>query len=270
LYFYSENRKLFKEKLKKLIKKSNWELLLELTRANFKERDHNSLLGILWSFLGPVALTAVMYVVFKTHFGTTMRAYPLYLLIGVNCVGFFVTATSYILKILVTNRSFILDSTVPREAVITASFAVHAVKFLIETALCVIISLVIGLLPVRFLWLGIPLIVSFSALVLGVGLFLSVFFIFTADIEHLWTLTTRLIFFATPIFFSLESLSRNVRNAVFFLNPVAPFLISLREIIMGPDFHSGSYLYSLILGFVVFFAGYGTFALAENSIAEKV
>ena len=67
--FRDNIRKKYREKIGALFTKSNWHLLVELVRANLKVYDHNCVIGILWSLLGPVMLLAIMYSVFKMHFG---------------------------------------------------------------------------------------------------------------------------------------------------------------------------------------------------------
>jgi len=66
----------------------------------------------------PSVMLGVMWIVFGAHFGRGVAAYPLYLLVGIVTVGFFLTATRYLMTLFQTNRSVLLDSTVPRETLI--------------------------------------------------------------------------------------------------------------------------------------------------------
>ncbi|MCM8781788.1 MAG: hypothetical protein NC828_01890, partial [Candidatus Omnitrophica bacterium] len=68
-----------KNKTARLFTKANWDILTELIRANLKVRDYNSILGVLWSLLGPLVTLVVLYFIFRTRFGQGIKAYPLYL-----------------------------------------------------------------------------------------------------------------------------------------------------------------------------------------------
>jgi len=248
----------------------NRDLFFELTKVNLKVSDQNSALGILWSFLGPASLLAVMYFIFGTRFGREIRAYPLYLLTGIVCTAFFTSVAGYMVKILSGNRSLIVNSVVPREFFIAASFFNHALKFTVEIVICVLIGAFCGVLNTARLWFILPLFLSFLAMVLGIGLILSVFYVFARDVEHIWMLVSRIVFFATPVFYSLDGLPPALRTLIYYGNPLTPFLISFRGVLMGTDFGMGAYAHGLLLGPACFAAGYAGFKVFENAVAEKV
>ena len=194
-------------RLRALFNRSNRNLLSELIRANFKAVDYNSLLGISWSFIGPAAMLLMLYLIFNRNFGADIPAYPLYLLIGVVCVNFFVTVTSDMTGILLNNREIILNSTIPEEILLVSNLYVHVHKFVIELAVCLILSGLCGFFSWSTAILLIPLLISYAAFVFSIGFMLSLAFCFVRDVQHLWTLISRLIFFATPVFYSLDAVS---------------------------------------------------------------
>ncbi len=265
----------FLEKLKKradrLFTKSNWNLLVELSRANFMVRDHNSVLGVFWSFLAPLSLLAVMYFVFRIRFGQEITTYPLYLLIGIIFISFFVTATTYIIKIFFTNRDVVLNSTVPREILIVSNLSIHTYKFIIELILCWVLTIFFGVFAWRSLLLLLPLLIAYMAFVLGVGLIISLVYCFARDIEHIWMIVSRLLFFATPIFYSLDSISSPLaRRIIYWGNPLTPFLISFQGIFMKiGSVYIVAYAHSLLLGGGFFILGYYAFIILENTALEQ-
>ena len=114
------------KRLKKFFDKENLNVLLELTRANIKVTDHQSIFGVLWSLLGPLALLFVMFLIFRDRFGHDQPAYLLYLLIGIVCVNFFVTTTMYLVRILAVNREFLLNAMVMRESFVLSHLFVFS------------------------------------------------------------------------------------------------------------------------------------------------
>jgi ABC-type polysaccharide/polyol phosphate export permease len=178
--------KRLKGRIKKLFTGANWNLLREMTRAEFRLSDHNSILGVLWSLINPVLTLAVMYFIFRDRFGKTIHTYQLYLLIGISCVNFFIAATASLVKVFPDNRGFILNTTAPREIVILAKLFIHTYKFIIELALCLALSLYCGVFSSAGLLAALPLLLSYIALVLSFGLILSVSYCFVSDIGHIW------------------------------------------------------------------------------------
>lgn len=247
----------------------NRALFVELVRAAFKNTDHNSVAGALWSLLAPFAMLTALYLVFRERFGEELRAYPLYLLLGIAVVNYFATATRLLITILFANRPMLLNTTVPRETVILSQVAFHGYKFLVEMVLCALLAVHYG----TFTWHGVlaaaPLLLAFVALVTGVGMIGAVLFSFARDVEHIWTLVTHLLMFVTPVFYDLDTLSAPARFIIYWLNPLTPFLVALRGALIGPPAHPGVYAHALIIGTVALVCGYAAFLSAESAAMER-
>src|SRR5262245_3260411 len=92
-------RRRLRQRAARLFTASNANVLRELASANLELSDHNSILGALWGLLGPILMLGVLWIVFGSLFGRGIAAYPLYLLIGIVTVGFFLTATRYLMTL---------------------------------------------------------------------------------------------------------------------------------------------------------------------------
>ncbi len=259
----------FKLRIKKLFTKKQFFLLRELIRANFMVTDHNSFLGIFWSFLGPLTLLVAMYFIFRVNFGSSIQAYPLFLLIGVVLVNFFITSTLYSTKMLVLNREFVLNTITPRETLILSGVAIYAYKFLIELAFCYLLGIFYKLFSWGNLLLLFPLLIACIGLAIGISFIFSLLYCLARDTEHIWTIMSRLLLFATPVFYKLEIFSSPIREGIYWLNPLTPFLISFREIIMAQkSINIFIYIHSLCLGVFFFILGYLVFIKFEAMAVE--
>src|SRR5262245_52813440 len=103
-------RRRLHQRAARLFTRSNANLLRELAVANLRLSDHNSILGALWGLLAPMLMLCVLWIVFRSRFGREVAAYPLYLLVGIVTVGFFLTATRYLMTVFQSHRSLLLDS----------------------------------------------------------------------------------------------------------------------------------------------------------------
>lgn len=247
----------------------NRALFVELVRSAFRQTDHNSVAGALWSLLAPFAMLTALYLVFRDRFGEELFAYPLYLLLGIAVVSYFATATRLLITLLFANRPLLLNTTVPRETVILSQVAFHGYKFMVEMVLCALLALHYG----TFTWSGmlgvVPLLVAFFALVTGIGMIGAVVFSFARDVEHIWTLVTHLLMFVTPVFYGLETLSAPARFVIYWMNPLTPFLIALRGAMIGPPVSAGIYAHALLIGTVALVGGYAAFLWAESAAMER-
>lgn len=247
----------------------NRALFVELVRSYFKVTDHNSVAGALWSLIAPFAMLTALYLVFRERFGEELRAYPLYLLLGISLVSYFATTTRLLIAILFTNRALLLNTAVPRETVILSQVAFHGYKLLVELVLCTLLAAYYGTLSGQALLAALPLLLSFLALVTGVGMLGAVLYSFARDVEHIWTLVTHLLMFVTPVFYGLDSLSAPARFVIYWLNPLTPFLVALRGLFIGPPAGPGVYAHALAIGTLVLVAGYAAFLSAESAALER-
>lgn len=258
---------------RRLARLATWEhahLFAELSRAAMRAGDHNSMLGAAWSLLSPFVMLLALYLVFRNRFGSEVEAYPLYLLIGISLVNYFVTATRFLISILFGHRPLLLNTTVPRETVIASQLAVHSSKLLIEMAICGVFSLAYGLFSFWAALAAIPLILAFMALTAGVGLILALIHCFARDVEHIWSLISRLLLFVTPVFYTLDGLPPLAHLLVAWLNPLTPFLVSLRWLLIeGSPPEPLAYAYATALAFVVLAIGYAAFLRLEGTALER-
>lgn len=248
----------------------NRSTIVELTRAKFKARDHNSVLGVSGSLMGPLVLTLAMYLIFRARFGHRIEHYPLYLLLGVSTVSFFISSSTNITSIFVTSRRLVLNSMVLRESLIVSSLIVAAYKFIAELIVCCGLSLFFGVFSWKSLLLLLPLLVGYLAFILGVVLILSLLYCYLRDVGYVWLVVTRLLFFITPIFYTLDSVSPLVRGIVYWFNPLTPFLISFQRIFLNMgNVDMGVYIHSIVLGVAFFILGYSFFIVFEQPALEK-
>ncbi|MCX6554441.1 MAG: ABC transporter permease [Candidatus Aminicenantes bacterium] len=260
----------FASRCKRLTRPLNRTILLELVRANIKASDYHSFLGGLWSLIGTTVMLVSFYYVFSKHFGRGIAGYPLYLLSGIILVNFFITATSYLLKVLSFNRDIALNSTIPRENLVLATISINAWKFAIELAICTMISVIYGFYAWRSALLFIPILLSFLALVLGVGLALSLSFCFARDVEHVWAIFSRLFLFVTPVFYTVESMSPTMRLLISYLNPLTPYLKALRAIFMkGGMLEVSVLLHCVFMGTATLGASYLIFLRWEGEALDR-
>lgn len=256
-------------RLRTCLQPANRALLVEMIRSTFKVTDHNSIMGALWGLIAPFAMLVALYLIFRNRFGEELRAYPLYLLLGITFVNYFATTTRFLIAVLQLNRALLLDTSVPRETVFLSQVGFHSYKLLVEIGFCALLAVHYGTFSWTSLLASLPIVVAFVAFVLGVGLLGAIAHSFARDIEHLWALLSRVLLFVTPVFYSLESLSAPARFVITWLNPLTPFLTAMRGFLIGPPAGAGVYLHAMVVGFGVLTLGYATYLALESVAVER-
>ena len=96
-----------------------WDLLTVLTERMLRARYRGSILGILWSLMNPLLMTAVYTAVFgyafRQYYAGSMLHYALVVFIGLTVIQFFSGSTSQALSSIVVNSGLLNKIRVPME-----------------------------------------------------------------------------------------------------------------------------------------------------------
>jgi ABC-type polysaccharide/polyol phosphate export permease len=158
-----------------------------------------------------------------------------------------------------------------RETVILASAVPHIYKLLIELGVCIVIAMWTKMLTISDIFFLIPLSVSFIMMTLGVGIVVMVGFNILRDVAHAWGLIARLLFFLTPVFYSLSDINPRVATLQYWVNPLTPFICAFRDIfLVDGKFLGGVYAHCLFQGPLFLGLAYIIFLTLERKIDECV
>ena len=251
-------------------------LLGELVSKNIKLQYRNSVLGVLWTFLQPLLTMIVLAFVFSNLFGRNSAEvvnYPVYLLSGRLLHQFFVQSTKKAMKSIRSNTSIIKKVYVPKYIYPLSGILSNFVTFLISLLVLVGVMIfynVIGKDPIAVSWQIIfaivPVIVLFF-LSLGVGMILATLDVFFKDVENLYDIFTLLLFYLTPIVYTVDKLNYPMDSLIIKLlklNPLYGIVEAFRAcVIHGTELmayldiyallYSGAFaLVCLIVGLIMF------------------
>jgi ABC-type polysaccharide/polyol phosphate export permease len=232
--------------------------------------DQSTGLGYLWSFLHPLLMLAVLWAFFSHRVGQGVPHYPIYLLIGLVQFTHFSKSLSSAMRVLHQMRSLAVNVIFPKDVLVYSALLANLPEFLISMALTVILAFVSGVPPTAAM-LALPLVLLLHlSLVLWASLFLSMTFVFVRDLDHLFEVGMRILFFITPVFFSLDILPPRVRQMAL-LNPLAHAIGYTRTLLLDGRLPSLEQLaafgaINLALGYVALIA----FRRAEPALLERL
>lgn len=210
------------------------ELLYFFTWRDIKVRYKQTVIGVAWAVLQPLA----MMTVFTLFFGKLARVpsegvpYPIFAFVGLLPWQVFSRTISESTNSLVTDQRLITRVFFPRLLVPTAVTLAALVDFVISMGLLVLLMYFYGIIPgIEILWL--PLFVALMLItVLGMGYWLSALNVEYRDIMYTVPFLTQLWLFLTPVVYP-SSLVPEKWRAFYGLNPMTGVVEGFRWCLLG-------------------------------------
>lgn len=223
-------------------------LLSELVHKNIKLQYRDSFLGMLWTFLQPLLTMIVLAFVFNNLFGrdsSKVVNYPVYLLCGRLLYEFFSTSTKRAMRSIRSRAGMIKKVYVPKYIYPLSTVLSTFVTFLISLSVLVVVILffnIANIHPIHITWkivfAVIPIIILFF-FSLGVGMILATLSVFFRDIENIYDVLTTLLFYLTPIVYTIDRLgfeAGSIELKLLKLNPLYGIIDMFRAcVIWGGD-----------------------------------
>lgn len=210
------------------------ELLAQFVSTDFKLRYKNSYLGIVWIILKPLALFGVIYVIWSNLF-VMDESYRMGLLLGIILMNLFSEAVLMGLTSMMNKAGIILKIKFPREVVVYSSVIISFLDFLFNMVVFLIFTI---FTPINTNFLGLLLfflcVLSIFILTLGLSQFLSIIFIKLRDIHNLMIVILQLIFWMTPVYYTLDMLPENLQRYIR-LNPLTTIITYARKGLITAD-----------------------------------
>ncbi len=224
------------QRSKLVISKRNRSLVSELVRSDFKLRYQGSVLGYLWSLLRPLMLFGVLYIVFTKviKIGTGIPHYPAYLLLGLVLWTFFVEATMSGMNAITGRGDMIRKVSIPKYTIVVSTTASAFVNFFFNM-IVVVIFMILGHVAFRPTLIFVPFfIVELIIFCLGVSFLLATLFVKYRDFSHIWEVSLQILFYATPIIYSLAIVPARLQKLMS-LNPLTQIFQDMRSVMITPE-----------------------------------
>ncbi|MEJ8566448.1 ABC transporter permease [Elongatibacter sediminis] len=208
-------------------------VLFQTTRASFLAEEKNSSLGLIWHLLNPILMTAVLFMVFRNVDRLReIEHYELFILIGLVHYNFFINSTTRCAQNFLRSRSLILNTTVPLQLLVLRQTCIEGLTLFIEILLVLVLGVFMGanlggaLLVYPLVFAGI------LALSLGASLLLCALVVFLSDLNYIWSLFCRMLFFVTPVFFDPQIVGDGLARTVVELNPLTGLITLARDTLL--------------------------------------
>jgi lipopolysaccharide transport system permease protein len=252
------------------------DLLRQLVRRNIEGRYKGTMIGLLWMIITPLVMLAVYTFVFGVvfnarwgaEFGDSKVAFALILFCGMTMFNIFSESVNGSVGIVSGNPNYVKKVVFPLE-LLPVSTVLSACFFGLIWIGILFLGIVLFfhklcLAAICFPLVLIPLIL-FSC---GVAWFVASLGVFIRDLAHVVGIILMVLYFITPIFYSVEMVPELIRP-ILLLNPLTFIVHSARQVLMfdqWPDRHALGMV--TLLSMAVFQLGYFWFMKTKRGFAD--
>ena len=246
------------------------ELLWVFVRRGIFTRYRQMALGVLWSFLEPLAQLVLMTIVFGFFLRIQTEPYPYAIFVFSALIPwlFFTKVTNGAAGSLHENIGIISKIYFPRVLLPLAALVREAFDSLVLFVLLILVAVGFGYMPTPKLLLMPLLLVLLSLPALGIGLAVAAISIKYRDFRPLLALTLQAGFYVTPIFYPAEFVPDAIRP-FYTCNPMYWGVEISRWIVLDrPLSFDLTFLVSIVLSATAVVVGYVIFAFYERASVD--
>lgn len=254
----------------------DFELLVILAKRDISVRYKQTILGVAWAVIRPMATMLVFLFAFKNVANIKdFSGYPIQLVIfsGILFWNFFANGFQSISQSILVNGNLISKVYFPRLIICISSLAVTLVDFFV--GLFVYLILLVGLhQPISETIVFLPLALLITTLFsLGLGLIFASFAIKYRDILQAIPLIVQYGFFITPIVYTSNEFSGKSWYTLYtLLNPLASFVELFRYCLIANYslFSFQNFLIAGCISIIIFIMGIWIFDIREDSFVDHL
>ena len=210
--------------------------IMSSVKREFQSKYLNSMLGVAWVVLNPLAMIVVYTVVFSQVMRAKLPgvdstfAYSIYLCAGVLSWGLFAEIVSRAQNIFIEHANLMKKLSFPRMSLPVIVTLNAGINFTIISTLYILFLIFVGNFPGWVIFGVVPVLIIQVAFSIGLGIVLGVLNVFFRDVGQFFGIVITFWFWLTPIVYPSSILPERVRSLLMDFNPMAPLIAAYQRI----------------------------------------
>ena len=248
------------------------ELLKTSVKKDIGGKYKHSFLGVLWSFINPLLQILVYALIFPLVMknGGSYKDYTVFMVCGLIPWAYFTTVINRASFIMIENGNILKKVYFPRSILPLSLVTSETINFLVSCIIILAFIVIKGFGISKFI-LFFPLVLLIQyVLLLGIALIFSAITVYMRDIQHFIGVVLQLLFYATPIVYSIDTIPENFRWILKW-NLMTYIIEGYRAIFYNqtmPDLKSLGVLG--IISIIILIVGYLLFNKLQKRFAEEL
>jgi ABC-2 type transport system permease protein len=254
----------------------NRRTLALLIARDLKVKYSGSALGYVWSILEPLMLAGVYWFIFTVLIKRALGVQPyiVFLLCALLPWQWFNSSVRGSMNALSRDAKLVRSTNLPREIWVVRTVASRSMEFIFSIPVLAGFAIITGAAPNwRIVFFPVAMLIQFF-LLLGIGLIVAPIAVLYDDIERLWRVMLRLLFYFSPVIFGIHDISKRLGGGagrIFSLNPLAGIFDLYRTTFFADEWSGWKPLAVSIFDAVVLTAiGLVVFRRLEGTVLKEI
>ncbi len=248
------------------------ELLKNNIKKDIRGKYKGSFLGVIWTFMNPLLMTLVYAIVFPYLMrGAQYEHYTTFIVIGILAWNWFSTCISQGTYTILGNGGILKKVYFPREILPISVVTSGLINYLITLVIIVFFLIFSGIgFNIHMIWLPLIIIVQYL-LTLGIIFITSALNVYLRDLEYIIGFFMQMLFYATPIIYSIDIFGDSIVAKIVKLNPMTAIINSYRNVLYWGEMPQIKSLLLVLVGSILLcFIGLQFFRKLSKGFAEEV
>lgn len=248
------------------------DLLFIYVWREFNVRYRQSIIGALWAIIQPLSMMLLFAFVFKYILRLDVSDYPksVFFYSALLPWMFFSSSVNYSLSSLTGNYDLITKIYFPREILPLSGIAIAFLDYVVASLIFIPLLLIYKIhITLHALWMF-PLLGLLFVFTTAVSLFLASLNVYYRDVKLATGFVLQLLFFASPILYSIDDLSLKLK-LILFLNPLTFIIENMRRcVIEGRGVVIWQFVFASIIVCIFYIFSYRFFTKTERDFADVI
>ncbi|QXD32525.1 ABC transporter permease [Candidatus Pelagisphaera phototrophica] len=246
------------------------------SKSEFTTKYRDSVIGGLWIVLNPILMLGLYVLVFGYIFGGsfspsgTKMEYGIGIYVGLSLYGLIGETLSSAPNLILSKSGLVGKISFPLEIIPLTSLLQSIYRFLISIFISLIFAIFYKLEISPILFILPIIVVPVLLLACGIAFLFSALGVFFRDLQNVTNLLSRGLFFASAIFYPINSIPEDIFNYLKY-NPVVLAIDSARNLILWgeiPNYNQLIYLYCFSI--VTFIVGLTVYRNLKKAFADVI
>ncbi len=198
-------------------------------KSKLKAEVANSYLNWLWWILDPLCFMLIYTFIFGYVFNAREQYFPVFIFIGLSMWDFVNKTLLGSVKTIKLNKAIVSRVYFPKFILVLSKIWINGFKMMISFGIVILMMLIFHVQLSWNILFFIPILLILSLFTFGCACFLMHYGVYVEDLSNVLNVVLRFVFYATGIFYNIETRIPQVGGLLNKVNPIAFLITSMRQ-----------------------------------------
>jgi len=240
-------------------------------KSKLKAEVANSYLNWVWWILDPLCFMLIYSFIFGYVFNTKEPFFPIFIFIGISMWDFTNKTLVASVKIVKLNKAIVSRVYFPKYILIVTKIWVNGFKMMISFGVVLVMMLINQIQISWNVLFFLPILLTLVMFTFGCACYLMHYGVYVEDLSNVLNVLLRFVFYATGVFYNVETRIPQYGELLNKVNPVAFLISAMRKSLIYSETPDCKLLLFWLLFSILFaYAGICKIYKEENSYVKAI